>query len=381
MKINHPKVSQAVTSLAFSNPFFASVALQLSYVEDLKCKTYWTDGKSIGYNPNFADSLTLEENIGVIAHEVMHVVLLHHARMNLRDVETWNKAADYVINNSLVKSGFKLPKGALIDNKYNNMNAEDVYRLLEQDKQSKKDKKKENNKDNNKNELDNGFGEVRECKDCKPEEIEEKAIIMGKMAENAAKLCGNLPVGMDRLLAEARIAKTDWREVLSRFLDEVSAKDYSFNKPNKRFMGRGFILPSLYSKTIGKVIIAVDTSGSVNEGELNRLIGEVTKILDFINESKDAAEIEILYFDHAVQGHETYTGNEVLKPKGGGGTCFKSFINYIEENDMAPNLVICLTDGASFSFPNQPDYPVLWALTMSQYENRIPFGEKMILQD
>ena len=400
MKIKNEKVKQAVTSLTFQNPFFASVALQMNYIEDLKSKTYWTDGKNIGYNPNFADSLTLEENIGVVAHEVMHVVLLHHTRMNNRDVETWNKATDYCINSSLIQSGFKLPKGVLIDSKYNNMNADDVYRAImqkkEEDKKNNKPKQgekgegedsKDSNKGNNKNEEqgeensdpDNGFGEVRENKECDAKEIEESAIIMGKMAENAAKLCGNMPAGLERLLKDAREVKTDWREVLNRFLDEVSAKDYSFSRPNTRFLGRGFILPSLYSKSIGKVIIAVDTSGSVDEKELNRLIAEVTKILDYINESKDCAEIDIIYFDHKVQGHETYTGSEVLKPKGGGGTCFKSWANYIEDKDLNPDLVICLTDGCCNSFPAPPDYPVLWALTLSYYAPNMPFGEKMIL--
>lgn len=398
MNIKNEKVKQAVTSLTFKSEFFASTALQMKYIEDLKCKTYWTDGKNIGYNPNFADSISLEKNIGVVAHEVCHVVLLHHARLGERDVEVFNQAADFCINPILIKAGFELPDGVLLDWKYENMSVEDIYRALmlekvkkEVEKEKKNGKKSDSGEENdggggkseeseeNKPAPDCGFGEIRQNKECDAKEIEESAIIMGKMAENVAKLCGSLPAGMERMLKDAREVKTDWREVLNRFLNEVSAKDYSFSRPNTRFLGRGFILPSLYSKAIGKVIIAVDTSGSVDEKELARLITEVTKILDYINESKDCAEIDIIYFDHKVQGHETYTGSEILKPKGGGGTCFKSWANYIEDKDLNPDLCIVLTDGCCNSFPAPLDYPVLWALTLSYYAPNMPFGEKMIL--
>ena len=385
MKTKNNRIQQAITSLTFKNPFFASIALQADYIEDMKCKTFWTDGKNIGYNPNFVDSLTHEEIMGVLAHETMHIVLLHAQRLGDRELETYNKAADYLINYQLVEAGFKLPKGVLLDNRFQENNAEDVYRILMLEK-DKKDKEKKNNNQNqseegkNKSEPDCGFGEVRAGNSEEAKENEERAIIMGKMAEMAAKQCGNMPAGIERMLAESRKTITDWREVLNRFLNEVTAKDYCFSRPNKRFLDRGFVLPSLYSKTIGKVIVAVDTSGSVDTSELNRLITEVTKILDYINESSDTAEIDIIYFDHKVQGHETYTGSEVLKPKGGGGTCFRTFINYINEQELNPDLVICLTDGMSFSFPAAPEYPVLWALTTSSYSPNVPFGEKMILQ-
>lgn len=488
MNITHPKVRQALTSLVLQNPFFASLALKMEYVEDIKCKTFWTDGKRIGYNPNFADTLTLEEIIGVIAHEIFHVFLLHHTRFNYKNKEMWNKACDYVINYQLIQSGFTLPKGVLLDPRFTNTNAEDVYRILEQEENKKKeeekqkqeqekqeseekdengsgsgesddsendkdedsdegeDSKKEESKDSdeesddeNSSESDNsensddendevdedsngsddsdeesddsseendsqdkdgegdeseadsnsesdsdsddsdcGFGEVREPSEKDAETAEEDAILSGKLAESIAKSCGGMPAGMARMLADVRETKTEWKEILNRFISEVAAKDYSFMRANRRFLGRGIILPSLYSQTIGKVVIAVDCSGSVSPADLEKLAAEIASILDYINESKDCAEIEIVYFDAVVTGTETYNGQK-LTPKGGGGTCFKAPINYINEQEMNPDLVIILTDGYSDSFPVAPDYPVLWALTVSFSDSKMPFGEVMKL--
>ena len=477
MNIAHPKVRQALTSLVLKNPFFASLALKMEYVEDSKCKTFWTDGKRIGYNPNFADGLTLEEIMGVIAHEIFHVFLLHHTRFNYKNKEMWNKATDYVINYQLIQSGFKLPKGVLLDDRFTNTNAEDVYRILEQEENQKKEEEKQKNKekqkseekddsdssdsdsdsdesddsendkdedsdedsDSDKEDSDNsdksddendkdgedsensddsdeesddsseendsqdkdgegdesetdsnsegdsdsdnsdcGFGEVREPSEKDSETAEEDAILSGKLAESIAKSCGGMPAGIQRMLADVRETKTEWKEVLSRFISEISAQDYSFMRANRRFLGQGIILPSLYSKTIGKVVIAVDCSGSVSPSDLEKLAAEIASILDYINESKECAEIEVVYFDSVVTGTETYNGQK-LTPKGGGGTCFKAPINYINEQEMNPDLVIILTDGYSDSFPITPDYPVLWALTVSYSDSKMPFGEVMKL--
>jgi predicted metal-dependent peptidase len=430
MNIKHQKIAEAISSLTFSHPFFASVLLQLEIVEDYYCDTFWVDGLTLGYNPDYADSLNFEENKGVLAHEVMHVVLLHFGRMNGRDLETWNKATDYVINWQLVRSNFTLPKGALLDRKYSNCNAEDAYRMLMEEKQEKEesedgesddkqDSGSQSDSNSNSNEGEEGddsssgnssdegsesdskesgngngssqndkpsksfegnFGEVRAPKESDKNTLEEKAALIAKFAESAAKLCGTLPAGMQRLLEDARKPKYDWREILNRFLNEVAAKDYSFMRANKRHLGRGIILPSLYSKTIGKVVIAVDTSGSVTDEEVNKLLAEVTAMLDMINESKGAAEIEIIYCDAVICGVETYDGTKKFNPKGGGGTDFAPVFKYIEDNDLNPDCFIYISDGYCDSFGSiVPDYPTLWAITVSYNDFRPPFGEKFIL--
>ena len=65
-----------------------------------------------------------------LAHEVMHVVLMHHIRRQERHAEKWNVAADYAINNHLIVNGFILPEGGLVDDQYADMSTEHIYNLL-----------------------------------------------------------------------------------------------------------------------------------------------------------------------------------------------------------------------------------------------------------
>ena len=51
-----------------------------------------TDGKHLFYNPKWFGKLSDLERIGFLAHEVMHVVFMHHLRRQERHAEKWNVA-------------------------------------------------------------------------------------------------------------------------------------------------------------------------------------------------------------------------------------------------------------------------------------------------
>ena len=73
-------------------------------------------------------SLTKEERIFLLAHEVMHVALLHPVRKGDRNHKIWNIAGDFVINNELKSSGLgSVPDSALVNEKYEGMTTEQVY--------------------------------------------------------------------------------------------------------------------------------------------------------------------------------------------------------------------------------------------------------------
>ena len=62
-------------------------------------------------NINFANAITFEELVGVLAHEAMHIYLKHLKRLGGRDMWHSNVATDTAINYLLVKEGYKLPGG------------------------------------------------------------------------------------------------------------------------------------------------------------------------------------------------------------------------------------------------------------------------------
>ena len=121
---------RARARLILDNPFFGTLCLRLKPVERDDLDTGATDGKHLFYNPVWFEKLRPEERIGFLAHEVMHVVLMHHTRRQERHPEKWNVAADYVINLILKNNSFILPSGGLLDEQYADMTTEHVYNIL-----------------------------------------------------------------------------------------------------------------------------------------------------------------------------------------------------------------------------------------------------------
>jgi predicted metal-dependent peptidase len=79
--------------------------------------------------------LSEEELKFVIAHEVLHIALLHEQRAGVRDHYLWNVSCDYVINRWLVQLGLgKMPTiGLLYDPKFDGMSADEIYDILKTD--------------------------------------------------------------------------------------------------------------------------------------------------------------------------------------------------------------------------------------------------------
>ena len=133
------KIKKLRQELVIQNPLFGLLAYATEY-ELVDVPTACTDGIKIKISEDFFSSLVSSEIKTVLAHELLHIALLHHCRRGNRNAKLWNVAADYVINLLLVDYGFKLPDGGLIDGQYRNMSSEQVYSALYQEIQEKEKK-------------------------------------------------------------------------------------------------------------------------------------------------------------------------------------------------------------------------------------------------
>lgn len=125
------KAMEAARSGVLSkHPSLGYLSFKLKWFADPACKTAWTDGISVGFNPEFVMSLNREERRFLCAHELGHPMLGHHLRRDGRDPKKWNVACDYVVNLILLKQGIRPPKGALIDHKFTDMAVEQVFNSL-----------------------------------------------------------------------------------------------------------------------------------------------------------------------------------------------------------------------------------------------------------
>jgi predicted metal-dependent peptidase len=388
------RLTKARTALLLDHPFFGSLLFRLKIECHAGVATTATDGTTIFYNPAFVDRLSTAELVGVLAHEVMHPALQHHTRRGDREAHRWNMAADYAINPLLLNAGLTLPADALQDDRFRNMSAERIYNLLADEESSGIHQGVGNSTAQDRDgsidafgdsqpgvpSTPGGFGQVIDAMDpdhpghrATPDQIREQERewqIAVRQAETSARLAGKCPAGLERAIEEAEKACVNWREALRRAYSETIACDYTWARPNRRFLASGLYLPGIRKHGVGEIAVGVDCSGSIDD----RILGLFSEEISALTEETNPERVHVLYFDATVQRVEQFECGEAvwLNPVGGGGTDFRPVFAYLEEQAITPQSLIFLTDLCG-QFPEEaPAYPVNWATTTTV---QAPFGE------
>ncbi|MDE0954313.1 MAG: hypothetical protein OR994_06530, partial [Candidatus Poseidoniales archaeon] len=124
--------------LLIRNPFIGTLAMNLELIPvvDHRCTTASTDGKRVFFNPHFLNSLSKDERMTILAHEIWHCGLSHFMREHgrMEDHEMWNHAIDHEVNSLLDDDGFKIPEGAILYQQYKGESAETVFELIKSGK-------------------------------------------------------------------------------------------------------------------------------------------------------------------------------------------------------------------------------------------------------
>jgi predicted metal-dependent peptidase len=332
----------------------------------------------------------------VLMHEILHVVLRHCARGKNYDPFLFNIACDIVVNSNIMHSNCD-DKTSITLKKYGEsmhltpsgeegykFTAEEVYeQLLQQQKkaQKKSGEGKEGGGASGKSKGANGDGKsvaggFDDHTKWKGEERDEERDLWEKRLRDACEAVeirqactgrGTLPMGAERKLKELRRAQTDWRQVLSEFVQEEIC-DYSFSPPDRRFDESPFYLPDFNEKdeSISKILFMIDTSGSMSDDMVTAAYSEVRGAIEQFGGKLQGW---LGFFDAEVippKPFETEDEFKVIKAKGGGGTDFGVIFKYIEEkmSEEPPVSIIVLTDGYA-PFPKKTQaqgIPVLWLL-------------------
>lgn len=387
------KMTAARTDLVLTQPFFGALALRLKLQADPTCETAWVDGRTLGYNPAFIESLTHDRTVGLVAHEVEHCALGHPWRRDGRDHKRWNQAADKAINSDLRASGFKLPDGALYaQGDEAGKSAEWIYSRMHEDESGKQGKQgkqgapsaqgKQGAQGKPQPDATGGapdpLGELRDAPsapdaDGTPAPTEQEWKQAAAEAMQQAKMQGKMPGGLARAVSDALKGRVDVRSLLLRFFTDRAASDYSWSRPNLRYIAQGLYLPALDSRELGEVAVMVDTSGSIDAESLSYARGILEQVIDECNPSA----VTVYYADARVCRVDRFERGEPLvwHPAGGGGTNFCPALEAIGAAESAV-CAVCITDLAG-RFPTVPPaFPVLWLATTKRIA---PFGETVEL--
>jgi predicted metal-dependent peptidase len=201
-------------------------------------------------------------------------------------------------------------------------------------------------------------------------EIEAQNKVDLAEAAQVAKAKGKLPGVLADFVADIINVKTPWYEILERYMTDMTKGDYSWTRPNRRFIGQGVYMPSIGRQpTMGEVVYQVDISGSVTEKELAYYNGHISRITSQCKPER----VHVIYTDTQVQRHDIFEqGEEVsISFYSGGGTCMEAGFDYLNEQDIRPSVVVTLTD-AYDSYTEAPNFPVVWCVSTDQVP---PYGE------
>ena len=331
-----------------------------------QCPTAYTDGFNVVYGAAYIATLRDEEIRFLILHESMHKALRHLTTwlwMWKEHPELANRACDYVINLLLFLSDegtrfILMPSQGCLDMRFKDMDAGEVYRMLKQEKESGKGGGSGEGFDSHKWEV---------AKDQTPAEAAAIGDEVKRALQQGALLVGKLGGDVARAVSDILKQDKDWREELWEYITHLcGGRDIStWRRPSRRSVDSGNYTPSYYSESVGRIVIAVDTSGSITGKVIAAFLGTVMNIA----ESVKPELIDLLYWDSQVAAHEKYGEGQYdtvlasTKPKGGGGTSPSCVSTYLSAKGIRPECIIILTDGAVGSDWGQGwTAPVLWCL-------------------
>jgi len=373
-------ISASLLRLRMKSPFFATLALFTHIHTTERLPTAATDGKNIFINPEFVQSLSSAQVDGLLLHEVLHAALLHVTRRGERNKEVWNIAADIVVNGMIIQTGgFELPQWVIREEKLEHLSVEEIYEILLY---------QTNNYSLSWIDLldhppddaltigeENTPGSLNQTKQATLETYWKNAMQQAMVVARSNDNQGSIPAGLQRELGALTKAQLDWRSYLWRYLVQTPTDFTGFDR---RFIGRGLYLDALAGESV-QVFIAVDTSGSVGNQEMQLFLSEVQGILN----SYPHLNCDLYYADAEAYGpYSLESKDEIPQPVGGGGTSFIPFFDKVSENRDWHSTGVCvyLTDGYG-AFPLEPPpLPVLWVVTPGGVNlEQFPFGEAVRL--
>ncbi len=404
------KLAAARTRLILEKPFLGALVMHLPLkAADAKwCKTTATDAKNFYYNPAYIDRLTLEQTQFVLAHEAMHCALSHFNRRGSRLKHRWDVACDYAVNMILDDERMHGPDNALMNAAYRGLTAEEIFPVLHEDppeetqdthlfdneatgegeKQESGEgqgaagdqpQEQEDAGSSGEGEGDSGDTQAESASPppsppSDPGQLDEQWKSRLAAAAQAARQAGKLSQSLMRLVDELLAPQLPWRALLARYLMNAARDDYSFQRTSRRESAA--LLPRLHSQSVN-VVVALDTSGSVREEELQEFLAEIDAL-----KAQVRADITL----HAcgdkldANGPWHYALWESVKLpgeiSGGGGTDFRPLFDWVGREHLNPDLLVYFTD-AQGRFPErEPHYPVVWLV---KGKSGVPFGTRIQL--
>ena len=405
MSVHSTRAARALSHLGEADPALAVLALWCRHRDGPGATR--TDGHTIRYGPGF-DSLPLPEQVGLLAHHVLHVALRHSDRQaalaerlgDRFDAALFGLAADGIINETLILAGHALPRPAVTLTDLlaeaglparspiaalSDWDADRLAMALHADPK-RAEKLREWG-------VSRGF--ARDLGLGEPDEDGEKQSAADwrnqiLRAFEAGRKAGTGIGRLGSLIADLAPASVPWethlRGLLARALTERPRQSY--RRPSGRWLAMAetarahggpapvFEPGRQRHDHRPRVVIGLDTSSSIDPQTLRLFTAEAEAIT-----RRTGAEAHLLAFDEEVfvQARLDPNGWQALRSpefRTGGGTDFTDL--FARAGALTPSIVVILTD-LDAPVPGAPRFPVIWAVPART--DPPPFGRVLEITD
>ena len=385
-------LAKAGKDLMLQEPYYGFFLIMLNKFWSNKIPTAGVGKNGINYqliiNSEFWENLTEDQRMGVLKHELLHIAFGHlSTAFKFSDRKLANIAMDMEINQYIPKDW--LPEDGIFIENYPDLNLDtkagcryyyDKLRLAK-DQKDQTGTSGDSNFDKLCDQLDSGEGlpdhstwdEFEDLSEAERKLIDKQVQrILSEAKEQTLKKQGRVPGEIDGLIIIDQIIapKFNWKAYIRRFTG-ISTKIFTKKlrrKDNKRYSDN----PGLKIKMRQKMLLAIDTSGSVSNDELKEFMNEIYHIY------KAGVDITIVQCDTQITSIKDYKGKFELEVSGRGGTSFDPVLEYFEQNPQFTSLIY-FTDGECNTY-KKPSGKILWVLSERSEINKDLPGQVIRLE-
>lgn len=357
------KVMLAISRLAADMPLHAGILGRWRLMEDAGIGTMavgFRHGRlTLYFDPAFIERTSLADLVGVVEHECLHVVLGHvfHEASPTENTNARTASEETCVNEIV---GHSLPgKPVLLEHFPGIPPNEDTETRYERLKDVVPDVKIITIDDHARwaEILANGELAAAVIRTVVGQAWgkltpEQKAKInlpeaTRKAVEDAVKLSGALVIGEGT-------ASVPWQQMLRRYVGRELMRRPVFGRVPRRFPELVGVIPAT-GRSVSKprVVVCIDTSGSISSATLSQFTAEIQHMAK-------VHEVWVIEADNVVRAAYRFKG-AIESVSGRGGTSFIPAL--AEAARLKCDVAIYMTDGCGKAPESAPRFPVIWCLT------------------
>lgn len=390
--------------------FLMNLKLEIDMYKDIVAGVSLdTEPFTLTINPLLLGKYKIKEIIYIICHEIEHIVLDHpsqgmklnpsrlmeeHMKLNLAMDASVNDRLNFEVNShsNIIATPNDLVDSKVFSEYFNLKNVRSMQDFLYYYRMIPKDKKNDSGNDIASRYSDGGNSkEVVTSKDSKggcshnwsdsdtSEDLKErtrdfvKRVVDGIPEESRGLFPAYQSEAISKILKPAEIR---WEQVLKKYIGLIPIP---FKKTKMRLNRRQpdrFDIPGRVNDRTIRLVVAIDTSGSMSNKMLEKVFIEIFEIL-----RKSKFELTIIECDASIGRvyQASKLGDINLKVTGRGGTCFTPVIEYINKSGKYRDAVLVyFTDGyGEDEIPKPKTYRNLWVIIgdKNQLSVKKPYGE------